>query len=239
MNTFRQFSTWLVGVQGRLWTAVRQQRLQFIAALIMLLGLGWGIAAVNTSHTATPPRSGTTSGSTTSSGPVYTPLSGKPIVIGTSPDTSSEANQPAPPPVRLSLRRAAPGQPFDLPTEPTSAGVTPEETQTFLQGAMPSPTVGGVEGFPPALTVAFDGGAPQVTAMGAGGGAEGGGAAGGTPGGAGGGSTPGGTVTSPTNNGNTITSPVPEPSSVVLMGLGVALLGWQARRRKVVARRED
>ncbi len=234
MNRFQQFMSWVDGVKGRLWATVKLQPLQFVAALTMLLSLGWGIAAVNSNQTPAPPRAATTSGSTTSSGPVYTPLNSKPINIATAPDSGPSAEQQPPaPPVRLSLRRAPPpSQPFDLPTEPTSAGVTPQEAQTFLQGALPLPSVGGVDGFPPALTVAFDGGSPQVTALGAGGGAEGEGAAGGTPGGAGGGgggTSPGGTVINPTNN---ITSPVPEPSGIALMLAGLGLLGWQARRRK-------
>jgi hypothetical protein len=237
VNTFQESGNWLNAIKGRLWATVAQQPMRFVAVLTMLLGLGWGIAAVAISEKpATRPLGAqSTTGSSTSTGTlsaqagaITTPTN----LGGASQDPAGGPGSSSVPPVKLKLSPAAPEQPFPLPTEATSAGLSSEEFQSFFQGVHPAVGGGNGPGLPGTLALAFDGGTPQVTAMSADAGSSpaspnGAGAGGSSTGTTGSGNTPGSTTTTPSN----ITSPVPEPSTGVLMALGLGL-GLATRRRR-------
>jgi hypothetical protein len=221
---------------------VARQPLHFIAALTLLLGLGLGIAAVQIKQEPVVTTGASQSAGTTSTGTVSTPLgTGSPVSLGLpAPEVSNSAPGGVAPPVQLRLSKAAPGQSFPLPSDPTGAGpATADEVQSFLDGVNVAPGVGGSQGVPGLLNFAFNGGTPQVSALAATGDATAGGSGGGAGGGGatppsgttGGGGAPGSTVITP----STVTSPVPEPSTWALLTLGLGLLGW--RRRSLAAPR--
>jgi hypothetical protein len=227
VNTFRDIGNWLNAIKGQLWAAVAQQPMHFVVALVMLLSLGWGVAAVAIGDRSATPSAGgqTATASSTSGGTVsgQTGVSPAPTNPGSAPQDLPVS--PTAPAIKLQLSPAMPQPAFDLPTEATSAGLGSEEFQSFFQGVNPAVGGGNGPGLPGMLALAFDGGTPQVTAMSANAGSSpastnGAGAGGSPTGTAGGGNTP-----------SNITSPVPEPSTGVLMVLGLGLaLATRVRR---------